>query len=302
MRELGETLRRRREELGMDLDQVERMTKIRKRYLSAIEQGDWRSLPGDVYGRGFVRSYAEALGLDGLALLREMDERRARAAVPTDDTATRGDDDRTVSQTSSFSVQKERDDMPLARANPVDAGPRRSAPVRDSHSRKPGISIPSGSGQAAIVAAILVALGAGWWYLSHVHGHGASQRAAQNTAAGGTHATNTASSGGHQPKTSHHSSAHKGGAKPTPSPKPSVTITTEPYQDGVQKYVVQASDPLTIRVSAVRSRCWTQVTADGKVVTSSDMLETGQDRTWHAQSSLNMVLGPASAVQLQING
>ncbi|WP_067931304.1 helix-turn-helix domain-containing protein [Alicyclobacillus kakegawensis] len=303
MRELGETLRRRREELGMDLDQVERMTKIRKRYLSAIEQGDWSALPGDVYGRGFVRSYAEALGLDGLALLRQMDERRARVAVPMDGWTTGGADDSTASQGSPFVAQGEReDDVPPARSHPVEAEPRRRAPVRDSRPRKAGISIPSGSGQAAIVAAILVVLGAGWWYLSHAHGHGTPEQAVQNTAAGGPHPTNTTSSGSHQPKTDHRSSAHKRGAKPTPPSKPSVNITTEPYQGGVQRYLVQANDPLTVRIRAVTSRCWTQVTADGKVVASSDMVETGQDRTWHAQSSLNMVLGAASAVQLQING
>lgn len=55
----------------MDLDDVERRTKIRKKYLEALEDGDWSVLPGEVYARGFVRSYAECVGLDGLELLEK---------------------------------------------------------------------------------------------------------------------------------------------------------------------------------------------------------------------------------------
>ncbi|WP_290586738.1 RodZ domain-containing protein [Alicyclobacillus sp.] len=69
MRTLGDRLREQRLRQGMDLDTLQAVTKIRKRYLEAIEAGDWSVLPGDVYARGFVRSYAEAVGLDGRALL-----------------------------------------------------------------------------------------------------------------------------------------------------------------------------------------------------------------------------------------
>lgn len=70
MRELGQVLRTQREELGLELNELENRTKIRKRYLIALEEGDWTILPGEVYARGFVRSYAEALGLDGRDLLQ----------------------------------------------------------------------------------------------------------------------------------------------------------------------------------------------------------------------------------------
>lgn len=70
MRELGQVLRTQREELGLELNELESRTKIRKRYLIALEEGDWTILPGEVYARGFVRSYADALGLDGRDLLQ----------------------------------------------------------------------------------------------------------------------------------------------------------------------------------------------------------------------------------------
>ena len=61
---LGEVLRTAREAKGVDMTRVERETKIRSRYLSALERGEYRELPGAVYTRGFLRNYGVYLGLD----------------------------------------------------------------------------------------------------------------------------------------------------------------------------------------------------------------------------------------------
>ncbi len=61
---LGEVLRTAREAKGVDLTKVERDTKIRERYLSALERGEYRELPGSVYTKGFLRNYGAYLGLD----------------------------------------------------------------------------------------------------------------------------------------------------------------------------------------------------------------------------------------------
>jgi cytoskeletal protein RodZ len=61
---LGEVLRAAREGKGVDLSRVERDTKIRERYLSALERGEYRELPGAVYTKGFLRNYGAYLGLD----------------------------------------------------------------------------------------------------------------------------------------------------------------------------------------------------------------------------------------------
>ncbi len=61
---VGEKLRDAREIRGVDIFRVERDTKIRSRYLTALEEGDFTDLPGDVYARGFLRNYASYLGLD----------------------------------------------------------------------------------------------------------------------------------------------------------------------------------------------------------------------------------------------
>ena len=66
---LGEVLRAAREAKGVDLPRVERETKIRERYLSALERGEYRELPGAVYTKGFLRNYGAYLGLDSEYLI-----------------------------------------------------------------------------------------------------------------------------------------------------------------------------------------------------------------------------------------
>ncbi|HAF98613.1 RodZ domain-containing protein [Paenibacillus lactis] len=69
MSELGQQLREARLQKGMSLDDVQEMTKIRKRYLEAIEAGDYKVLPGSFYVRAFIKTYAEAVGINPEELL-----------------------------------------------------------------------------------------------------------------------------------------------------------------------------------------------------------------------------------------
>ncbi|KAF6580950.1 helix-turn-helix domain-containing protein [Paenibacillus sp. EKM212P] len=64
MSELGQQLKEARLQKGLSLDDVQEMTKIRKRYLEAIETGDYKVLPGSFYVRAFIKTYAETVGLN----------------------------------------------------------------------------------------------------------------------------------------------------------------------------------------------------------------------------------------------
>lgn len=68
---IGETLRETREQRGVTLDEAAEETRIRATHLAAIEQEDFDRLGGDVYVRGFIRSYAKCLGLDPEPLLQQ---------------------------------------------------------------------------------------------------------------------------------------------------------------------------------------------------------------------------------------
>jgi cytoskeletal protein RodZ len=85
---LPERLVAARERKGVDLYRAERDTKIRARYLAAMERGDYRELPGAVYTKGFLRNYALYLGLDPDDVLlqwrRERGDPKEPQAVLTD--------------------------------------------------------------------------------------------------------------------------------------------------------------------------------------------------------------------------
>jgi cytoskeleton protein RodZ len=67
--EIGQELKRARESRGLELSDAEQATKIRSKYLRAIEEDRWADLPGVAYGRGFLSTYARYLGLDERALV-----------------------------------------------------------------------------------------------------------------------------------------------------------------------------------------------------------------------------------------
>lgn len=76
MPSIGPLLSERREAMGVTLAEAEVATRIRQKYLAAIERDEWDLLPGEVVGRGFLRNYATYLGLDPTEMI---DRRRAIA-------------------------------------------------------------------------------------------------------------------------------------------------------------------------------------------------------------------------------
>jgi cytoskeleton protein RodZ len=71
MPEIGETLRDARMRAHIDVSEIEAKTKIRAKYLRALENEEWGLLPGPTFVKSFLRTYAEALGLDGKSLVEE---------------------------------------------------------------------------------------------------------------------------------------------------------------------------------------------------------------------------------------
>jgi cytoskeletal protein RodZ len=78
MPEIGSTLREARMRARIDISEIEAETKIRAKYLRALENEEWALLPGPAYVRSFLRTYAEALDLDAKLLLEEYKLRHER--------------------------------------------------------------------------------------------------------------------------------------------------------------------------------------------------------------------------------
>jgi cytoskeleton protein RodZ len=71
MPEIGATLREARMRARIDISEIEAQTKIRAKYLRALENEEWDLLPGPTFVKTFLRTYAQALGLDDKALVEE---------------------------------------------------------------------------------------------------------------------------------------------------------------------------------------------------------------------------------------
>jgi len=84
--DIGSSLREARTRQDLDFPELEERTKIRPKYLRALEDEQFEILPAPTYVRGFLRSYAEALGLDGQPFV---DEYNSRFAVGDDDVPVR---------------------------------------------------------------------------------------------------------------------------------------------------------------------------------------------------------------------
>ena len=75
MFEIGNSLREARVRQGLDYAQIELGTKIRSKYIKALEDEQFATLPAQPYVKGFLRTYAEFLGLDGQLYVDEYNSR-----------------------------------------------------------------------------------------------------------------------------------------------------------------------------------------------------------------------------------
>src|SRR5213078_162590 len=81
MPSIGDTLREARMRQRLDISDVEAATKIRAKYLRALESEEWDLLPGPTFVKTFLRTYAEYLGLDPRVLVEEYRQRYERPAM-----------------------------------------------------------------------------------------------------------------------------------------------------------------------------------------------------------------------------
>jgi cytoskeletal protein RodZ len=74
MEEIGQKIKEARLEKGIQINEVQRSTKIRSKYLKAIEEGNFEIIPQEVFLKGFLRVYANYVGLDGKEIMDEYNQ------------------------------------------------------------------------------------------------------------------------------------------------------------------------------------------------------------------------------------
>ncbi|MFZ5823059.1 MAG: helix-turn-helix domain-containing protein [Bacillota bacterium] len=159
MEEIGRRLQAARLAKGFTLQNVEDETRIRKKYIEALENGRTAVIPGEVYVKGFLRTYANHLGLDGEALVEEYKALTAAKESPVAEGAK-----------EPGAAADASEEIPKAPDRPRPYAPR-SAEAGEQPPRRPAVPRPWATDastymlrRALVGLAILVPLvGAGWW-------------------------------------------------------------------------------------------------------------------------------------------
>jgi cytoskeleton protein RodZ len=276
MSDLGRFLTEARTEKKLSLADVEAYTRIRQKYLEALEVGDYACLPGGATGRGFLRIYASFLGVD-------------------------------IDQASQLYLVESGDKGPEHPANqdgrPVDYRPLEV----ELHAELPRTWWPW---VFAVLVVALLSVG-GWallnnkislprpnWDLLSALGPSPSTATPTVTATPTKWVvrvtpTLPAAPGGAVAQTQPTSDLLP---YPTPTVPSSVTPTVRPTATVV---AVQASRiSLQAHIGQVS---WVRVVGDGQVIEES-LLQAGIDRTWEATQTLTIRTGNAAGVELSLNG
>lgn len=260
---IGQTLEKARKEKGLSLDEVEHATKIRKRYLAGLEREDFGALPDAVYARGFLKTYANYLGLDGEELSRELKDRkkprRERGIV--------------------YGAPKKSDfDRPLI--NPGELSASRRA---GSISGTTVLTLLIGLFALIAVAGALYYVGRGVQLSGESPGGPPSPSGEQAADESGVNASKPQAGGAPEqeseqedPAGGEREDAGTGGAEPKP-------------------------DSLTVEVSVEGTPSWLSILADGSL-RYEQIAQPGFSQTFEAQREISIRTGNAGAVGVEVNG
>jgi cytoskeletal protein RodZ len=278
MSELGRLLLEARTAKGLSLADVESVTRIRQKWLEALENGEYNRLPQGAVARGFLRTYAAYLGLDTQAVLN----------MYADESGDRGDAVLVAEPGKPRYVDYRPLEVELIE------------PVPTTSWWIPWV----------IAGVVVIALGlGGWWFLSRNPGWNplaaiapppATATATTSPTPWVVTATPQATITAPAPEATNAAEVIPAAtsdilplptptvpASPTPTPRP--TATPEAVAMGI---VLEAN---------ATQRSWVRVTVDGAVV-EEGFLNQGDQRVWEANDSVAIRTGNAAAINLLLNG
>lgn len=266
---LGDLLRETREQKNLSLEDAEKGTNIRKLYIKAIEDGNYDKLPGEVFLKGFMKTYAKFLGLDGQKIIEQYKaEKSGVKLLPNND-------EKTIEAEQSQPAEKTTVEADLKKEEKIEKQPEKT--TIDKPSTKPVPNIDnfneskkyletknsSGSKKNVfiiVIIIILIIVGA----VAFLSNQGSDNQPAADT----------------QPTTEQTQPQQQQAQQPAPAPAP-----------------VSGSD-----VSATFSQdCWTEVKVDGNTVLS-ETVKAGSSLNWKGNNQVEVTVGNAGAVDITFNG
>ena len=273
MIDIGQLLRQTREAKELSLSEVEAQTRIRQRYLAALESDDWNQLPNPVVARGFLTTYARFLDLDPETLLGQLDKEKPRSSQPVS--------------------------MPAPA--PTSATPYRPIELRlyEQTSERTGL----GRWLVRIVALLLLV--AAVVFLVVRYGLPLLDDA-RSVAGSLLPATPTLPPAGTPPSTPliivRVTDTPTPAPSPTPTPQLVVTraVATATSTPSGRTPTPAAIDRIGIRLEVLQ-RAWVRLTADGQILEET-ILSPGFVKEYTATNNIQVRTGNAAGVQLTVNG
>ncbi len=267
LQRIGGYLRQVRQEQGLSLDMIANTTFIRPPLLQAIESGQYQDLPQPIFIQGFIRRYADSLGLDGRSLSQEFSVHAPPLPLPDDLLTEVGNgssaDTRLIDNGLPTPVPLDHPEPPKLENFPGEKPKVRLDSVARSHRRSRSTILPWILSLAGLGLA-----GVGLWAILRS-----------------------------TPQSSSPASPETPSSPSSPAPEPSTgPAAVEP---SVEAPVAQ-STPVTVKVS-LSDRSWLSIAADGKSLYEG-VVTKGYQKTWTAQETLVIQVGNAGAVSLAVNG
>lgn len=265
-RKIGPALEQARVQRGLSLDDVEQATKIRKRYLEGLEREDYSMLPDTVYVQGFLKTYANYLGLDGEEMSQEFRSRRRP---------------RRERQLNYSQPARSDFEQPLINPGGVSGTRRRR--------------ISGGTILTIVVAVLVLALVIGGLYFI-----GRGSQASSDTEPPEA-AQATPDNGGEEEQPSANDSPDQ---TPVTSSEPTrESAAPETTSEAPSEATSEAAAPETLRVEfQVQERpSWLEIRADG-TTSYAEVARPGFSETFEARRELSVTTGDAGAVRVSVNG
>jgi cytoskeleton protein RodZ len=314
----GAKLRNARERKGVSLRQIATRTKISMAVLEALERNDIARLPGGIFSRAFVRSFANEVGLDPETTIQEFLSQFPHDSVTAghprshqiEDTEMFESDRRMASSVLWMLIIS----IPLAaavlyfsvsdkfRREEPPARPQAGRPAVGAQASPPGASSPTSARSATDGAASRTTSGPGSPAVQPppASGAGLARTSGLSSAAGLPRAASPAAA--HAPSSATPATSTASPAVSTPStssqqPAPGPTSTTSPGAGGGTPAPV---DKLTVVLSA-RGPVWVSATVDGQKVIGR-LLQTGDQQTVEVKRELVLTAGDAAAMRMVVNG
>jgi cytoskeletal protein RodZ len=267
MSELGQLLVEARTARGWDLADVEAATRIRQKYLDALENGRFADLPRGAVARGFLRTYARFLDLDVEDLIRRYTQ-------------------------ESGDVGNE---VPIAEPGKPRLVDYRPLEVELMDTR------PTMDWLYWVIALVIVAAigGGGWWALNrNVGWNPLAAFGPEPTATPTPTATRWVVTATPRPSPTNTATVPAPTSDLLPLPTPTVEPTMTPTPSPTFTPEVVAQIALEMRIA---QRAWVKVVVDGEIV-EQKTLEAGESRFWEASQSIFIRTGNGAGVILTLNG